>query len=103
MTTEMKLFHSAKKRAKEYGWEFNIMPDDIVIPSICPVFKVEMIGRFSPSLDRKDSTKGYTRDNIQVISKRANFLKCNATIEEVAMLYVFCQSMMKSSSNLNIT
>lgn len=37
----------------------------------------------SPSLDRVDNSKGYTKDNVKVISLRANKLKNDATKEEI--------------------
>lgn len=40
----------------------------------------------SPSLDRIDSTKGYTKDNVWVISYRANTIKHNASHEELALI-----------------
>lgn len=40
----------------------------------------------SPSLDRLDSSKGYVKGNVRVISKRANQLKNNATVEEMRMV-----------------
>lgn len=40
----------------------------------------------SPSIDRIDSTKGYTRDNIQIISWKANSIKRNASLEELILL-----------------
>lgn len=56
---------------------------DIQIPELCPVFKTPMV---SPSLDRIDSSKGYVKGNVRVISKRANQLKSNATVEEMEMV-----------------
>lgn len=38
------------------------------------------------TLDRIDSTKGYTPDNVQILSFRANTIKGNATIEELETL-----------------
>ena len=40
----------------------------------------------SKSLDRVDSTKGYIKGNVQIISWRANNLKGNATLEEMVLL-----------------
>lgn len=81
-----KLYYRAKRRAKQKGLEFTIKESDIQIPKVCPIFKVPMEGRFTPSLDRIDSSKGYTPDNIQVISTRANMLKNNASVEEIEEL-----------------
>lgn len=80
---EYKLFYRAKRRAKNKGLEFTISEKDIKIPDICPVLQSRME---IPSLDRKDSTKGYTPDNIRVISNRANMLKNNATIREIELI-----------------
>jgi len=80
---------SAKARSKKNGLEFTITKHDIKIPSICPVLGIPIIvspgtGRRpdSPSLDRIDNTKGYTKENVRVISDRANMLKSNGTVEE---------------------
>ena len=40
----------------------------------------------SPSLDRIDSSKGYTPDNVWVISRRANIIKHDATLEELLLI-----------------
>lgn len=90
-TPEYKLWEAARGRAKKYNRDFTITVEDIKIPKICPVFNEPMIrgGKYAPSIDRIDSDKGYTPDNIQIISRRANFLKCNATFEEIELLYRF--------------
>lgn len=60
-----------------------------VTPKRCPVFKVPLTTgkqtthKWSPSADRIDPNKGYTRDNIQVISQFANVMKQNATLKEL--------------------
>src|SRR5688572_28502973 len=79
----------AKRRAKARGLEFNLSVDDVVIPDLCPVLGIPLVrgdGRWtdnSPSLDRVDNSKGYTPDNICVISRRANTLKTNASLTEL--------------------
>jgi hypothetical protein len=77
------LYGSAKSRATGKNREFSIELEDICIPPICPVFLTPMI---SPSIDRIDSSKGYIKGNIRVISRRANILKNNATVEEMRMV-----------------
>lgn len=84
---EYEIWRHAKKRAKLNNLEFSIEIDDIIVPSICPVLGIPIIGDKgrcdnSPSLDRIDNTKGYTKDNICVISWRANNIKHVGTAEE---------------------
>lgn len=86
MTRTYRMFNAAKSRANKKGLEFTIKESDIQIPEICPVFNVPMVGKYSPSLDRIDPSKGYTPDNVQVISSRANTLKNNASVEEIKEL-----------------
>lgn len=98
---EQKLWYSCKHSATRRGIEFNLEPSDIVIPDICPVFGIPLdthaesgvgIGYdwkqnpYRPSVDRIDSKKGYTKDNIRVISWRANTLKSDGTLDELKKL-----------------
>lgn len=91
MTTEWKMHQRAKQRAKARGTEFSIEVSDIVIPDVCPVLGIKLnmnsgkSGAYknSPSLDRKDNSKGYTPDNIWVISQEANAMKHSASPEEL--------------------
>lgn len=66
--------------------EFTISVEDIVIPERCPYMGVVFIPldkKYGYSLDRIDSSKGYTPENIQVISRIANIMKNNATEQEL--------------------
>jgi hypothetical protein len=87
-----KMFNSAKRRAKEHGMEFNITKEDIIIPEKCPLLDIPLFSSIkkcsnnSPSLDRIDSSKGYLKENIHVISFKANTIKSNASIEEIELL-----------------
>ena len=87
-----KMFHNAKHRAKKKGLPFTITMEDIVIPVQCPLLGIELVSTpdkrdpRNPSLDQIDPGKGYTLDNIQVISSRANWLKGDATITELETL-----------------
>lgn len=82
------ILFNAKKNAKEKSLEFNLTEEDIVIPELCPVLGIPLqinVGgsrNNSPSIDRFDSSKGYVKGNINIISWRANDLKSNGTLEE---------------------
>jgi len=89
---EKALFGGAKKRAKEKNIKFNIKVKDIVIPKICPIFKVPLQikhPKWAPSLDRIDNTKGYIKGNVMVISRYANILKRDATLNDLKKLVKF--------------
>lgn len=90
--------HGIKKRCEKSGIEFGFESANecgtflnSITPDKCPVFgfTFEKGSRGfhprSPSADRKDATKGYTRDNLQVISMKANAMKATATAAELAM------------------
>lgn len=80
---------NAKKRAKQKGLDFDLTIDDIIIPDVCPILGIKLFRSTSgfvdtsPSLDRIDNSKGYTRDNVRVISLRANKMKGYATLDEM--------------------
>lgn len=83
---ELYLWKYAKARAKNDSMEFDLELTDIVIPEVCPYMKTPFImgdKQLAASLDRIDSSKGYTKDNIRVISFRANRMKNNATEQEL--------------------
>ncbi len=89
---ELFLWRQARDRALRSGRKFTITPDDIIIPKNCPILGFPLkhcrgkAGYNSPSLDRIDSSQGYTKDNIRVISHRANTLKRDGTFEEFQAL-----------------
>ena len=84
------LYRIAKCRAKRKGLDFNIELCDLKLPTECPLLEVPMGQHLSLdyhfSLDRIDSTKGYIKGNVMVISHRANRLKNNATSKELFLL-----------------
>ena len=83
---------AAKQRAKEKGTEFSITESDLTIPEFFPILGIPLIrvGTIatdnSPSIDRIDSTKGYIKGNVQVISKKANTLKNSSSLSELIIL-----------------
>ena len=77
--------------------------EDIIIPDKCPVFGIELFREDrdtwanAPSLDRIDNSKGYTRDNIVVVSRRANILKKDASIQELIKLANFYKNLQRNT------
>jgi hypothetical protein len=83
------LIQNARTRAKKKGLECDINWEDISIPDMCPLLDVPLIWgtrnnyMYSPSIDRIDPLKGYTKDNIQILSMKANTMKNSASQEEL--------------------
>lgn len=96
------MLNAAKKRAYQKNLPFNITIDDIIIPEVCPILEVPLIMgtkgnyEYTPSLDRIDNSKGYTKDNVMVISKKANSMKNSASLTE---LQAFCKNVLRYSPN----
>jgi predicted transcriptional regulator len=86
------LYKNIKSRCKRTGREFSIDLEDISIPEKCPVFGFDLkredkkTWMCAPSVDRIDSSKGYIKGNVTVVSRRANILKRDATVEELELL-----------------
>ena len=89
------LLQGVNARAKRAGRENTLTLTDIVIPDVCPVLGIplhrEERGTWmnAPSVDRIDSSRGYTPDNIIIVSRRANILKRDATPDEMRKLAEF--------------
>ena len=89
------LWKNSRCRAKSAGIEHTLSKEDIVIPEFCPVLGIKLHTEdrkakyAAPSIDRIDNTKGYTPDNIVIVSVRANLLKRDATLTEMRALVKF--------------
>ena len=87
----LKMLARAKSRAKKHNININIDISDIVIPEYCPILGVPLIihkgssggKKNSASIDRIDSSKGYIKGNIMIISHLANMMKSSATNKEL--------------------
>lgn len=96
-STKLYLLRGAKTRARLKGLEFNIDVSDFELPECCPLLEIPLRinDRLhgsnladSYSLDRIDPSKGYVKGNVWVISKRANVIKNDATLEELERIVI---------------
>lgn len=92
---EIRMLESTKERAKKKGLVNTLSRSDIKIPPFCPVLGIPLRvasghpNSNSPSIDRIDNSKGYTPDNIIVVSYKANTIKNSATVEELEKITTF--------------
>lgn len=90
-TIHNRLKESAKKRNIYFDLSITDI-DDIGIPITCPILGIRLAFNRgeqrdnSISFDRIDSNEGYTRDNLVIISNRANRLKSDATLTELQQI-----------------
>jgi hypothetical protein len=88
------LIAQAKYRAKRAGLPFDLQLNDVLphLSGRCPVFgtpfemrcgKDDAYKPTAPTLDQFVPRAGYTRENVRVISFRANVLKRDATAAEL--------------------
>lgn len=95
------LLSDAKYRAKKYDIELDIELVDIIVPDNCPILGIPLFcnrkhsGPNSPSIDRIDSSKGYIKNNIQVISHKANTMKSDATPKELLDFAIWVTNQVK--------
>lgn len=111
-TLEASLLYAARNRARRGNMDFDLCLEDIVIPEYCPALAVKLdktirkktrsLGtkgsrkpRYNaPSIDRIDSNLGYTKDNIKIISYRANVLKKDGSALEHLKVAEFLEKLL---------
>jgi hypothetical protein len=81
-------YWSVMTGAKQRNLEFSIDFEDVPLPEKCPILQIPLvldspIRWNKPSIDRIDSSKGYIKGNVWVISMLANTMKSLATIEQL--------------------
>ena len=86
------IINRLKSSAKKRGIEFDLTTEDldyIGFPLTCPILGIPLKWNKggpkddSYSFDRKDSSLGYTRDNIEIMSVRAKRAKNDLSIAEL--------------------
>ena len=93
------MFNAKKANAKKKGIDFTITIDDVAIPDKCPVLGIDLnkavrsgLTDNAPTIDRIDSSKGYTTGNIAVISHKANRKKQDCTIEDLRKILDYMEA-----------
>lgn len=93
----LSLCSQSLNRARKHNWEHSISPSDIervLLTGHCQVTGIPFDFRvnlgyeqkwlpWAPSLDRIDSKKGYTKDNVQVVVWMYNIAKSTWAREDV--------------------
>jgi hypothetical protein len=103
------MLYSARHRAKDKGWDFDLDLDELVsiAPDCCPVDGLsfdwerqldddETLPLTIPSLDRIDSSRGYTKDNVMIIGDKWNRWKNNMNLEDLELLIQYVRSVTKN-------
>lgn len=93
---EYYIWHRIRGKANQFKLDFDILPEDIHIPEVCPVLGIPL--RFSksrtantPSIDRIDNTKGYIKGNVAIISDKANRMKQNNSLETLRSIIKYIE------------
>ena len=101
---ERQLLYNLKCKCRRRGLDFDLALEDLKIPGRCPVLGIPLEWSKgqrtdnTPSIDRIDNGRGYVKDNVIIVSWRANRLKSDATIEELRRLAKFYGKKTKSCS-----
>lgn len=109
------MLRNVRNRAKQKNLEFNLDSDYLksIWTDTCPIFKVKLYPAvfesgqsrnhkskahdYSPSLDRIDSSKGYVKGNVMIMSYRANVIKNSGTALEHRQIAEFLENLIGKS------
>ena len=111
------LHHTAKRRASLRNLEYNIDAEYLksIWTDTCPILGIKLespvgeqgLGRgkskagakqTSHTIDRIDSTKGYIKGNVCIVSFRANIMKSHGTLDEHRKIVAFMEHQEQSTS-----
>lgn len=98
------LWLRAKGNAAAKGVPFTLHEQDLIVPDVCPVLGIPLFFTpnqatpNTPSVDRIEAGGPYSKDNVIVISLRANTIKNCGTPEEHQQIYEFFSHLQKTES-----
>ena len=88
ISPEEYLHRKTKKEAQKLGYDFTLEVSDIVVPEKCIYLETNLISDLENeddlnfmTLDRLDTSKGFTKSNIIIISKMAHTMRNGSTPE----------------------
>lgn len=93
---------NAKLTRKGFSQEDRLeLLEEMSIPEFCPILGIKLnysggngqLDGANPSIDRIDNSIGYTKDNIHIISLRANKIKNDATLGELTKIVEYLTDM----------
>jgi len=101
---EIFVLHNIRTRAKQQGVPCTLTVEDIATatPEYCPVLGIRLerstnpkggVADNAPTVDRLIPSLGYVKDNIIVVSHKANRIKNNATVEELETVAHFYKAL----------
>lgn len=101
------MIQNARHRARAKRIVFNLRIGDLLpYPTVCPVLgiTIDYAAKRTPaapdtsaSLDRLDNNKGYTKENVRIISYRANRLKSDSSIQELRAIVEYMEQNKKEN------
>lgn len=99
------LVKNANFRAKKRGLAGNLRVSDLTIPDKCPILGIPLTEDIDPnrpenviSLHRLDPSLGYTKDNVIIVSWRANRLINDGTLKDFKKIVKFLKTLEKSKT-----
>jgi len=100
--TDFDTYRKIRNVLNHRGAKFNLAFNDLVFPAHCPILGIKlsyfnkgMRKDNSVSIDRIDNKLGYVKNNIIIISWRANRLKSDGTADEHAKIAKFVKSKLR--------
>lgn len=105
-----RIYNHKKSDAKKRGIKFTLRYEDIKWPAACPALGIKLAYSRrrrsgprpnSPSFDRINPKRGYTPDNVVIVSTRANAMKSDANTRELWLVADFYWRLEKKRRNAN--
>lgn len=103
----------ARRRNIAFDLTFVEYEQLVSFAKVCPIFGITLdydmwsnnkqMRPAMASLDRLDNSLGYTKDNVVMLSCRANILKRDATLEELVMLGNWAQKEINKREQASVT